>query len=649
MAVVVQRLVQADISGVLFTADPVTGSRMCMMGNFVHGLGERLVSGEANPQVFALKRPEGQYDGSSELKRFARRLYRLASRLEEDLGCPQDIEWAIAGGKLFLLQSRPITTLRGHNPATGEWNDSLTGDFLWTNANFCEAISDVMTPCTWSMWQVYTSEVVPVRIPGNYPLVGNIGGRPYINLGLLMSVSRVLGMSGRDVLQRAEDLWGRVPEEIDVPLIPFSISRLLRMILPGIIKVRRILSASRKEIPEFVAECSQWCTRMRHQIRQASSKAELAAMWCEKLDPYFRRAWRIGRAALESRPAARLRRDLIELVGTADANALLSNLGGSGHLASLGPLVGLSKVARGEMRRGEYMERYGHRGPHEMEISVPRPAKVPNWLDRQLAEFARSPVDVETLLAKQQSEFDAAWKRFQGRYPREAKSVRRRIDRVSAAARMRETVRSEATRVIGVARAFAVCAGELTGLGDDVFFLSLGEILDVLSGDDAATAFIPARRETHARYSALPPYPVIISGRFDPFQWAADPNRRSDLFDAHAPSAAPSSGAIKGFAGASGLIEGLVRRLDSPEEGEQLQPGEILVTATTNIGWTLLFPRAAAIVTDVGAPLSHAAIVARELGIPAVVGCGNATMRLRTGDRVLVNGGQGIVEILDSV
>jgi pyruvate,water dikinase len=74
--------------------------------------------------------------------------------------------------------------------------------------------------------------------------------------------------------------------------------------------------------------------------------------------------------------------------------------------------------------------------------------------------------------------------------------------------------------------------------------------------------------------------------------------------------------------------------------------GEILVTIITNVGWTPLFPRAAAVVTDVGAPLSHAAIVARELGIPAVVGCGNATMRLHTGDLVRVNGGQGTVEVL---
>ncbi|KUO76073.1 MAG: hypothetical protein APF77_00405 [Clostridia bacterium BRH_c25] len=100
-------------------------------------------------------------------------------------------------------------------------------------------------------------------------------------------------------------------------------------------------------------------------------------------------------------------------------------------------------------------------------------------------------------------------------------------------------------------------------------------------------------------------------------------------------------------AGAAGRIEGVVRILTNPEEGEKLQTGEILVAVTTNIGWTPLFPKAAAIITDIGAPLSHAAIVARELGIPAVVGCTNATIRLKTGDRVLVDGGHGVVQILN--
>jgi len=153
-----------------------------------------------------------------------------------------------------------------------------------------------------------------------------------------------------------------------------------------------------------------------------------------------------------------------------------------------------------------------------------------------------------------------------------------------------------------------------------------------------------------ARLRALPPYPAVIRGRFDPFRWAADPNRRCDYYDARAPIpalTAPPSAVLTGFAGAAGRVEGTVRRLDDPEQGDRLLAGEILVAVTTNVGWTPLFPRAAAIVTDVGAPFSHAAIVARELGIPAVVGCGDATMRLHTGDRVRVDGGAGTIEILE--
>ena len=100
---------------------------------------------------------------------------------------------------------------------------------------------------------------------------------------------------------------------------------------------------------------------------------------------------------------------------------------------------------------------------------------------------------------------------------------------------------------------------------------------------------------------------------------------------------------IKGFAGAPGTVEGRVHILHSFDEAKDFQKGEILVTTMTNIGWTPLFPKAAAIITDLGAPLSHAAIVARELGIPAVVGCGIATTELKTGDLVIVNGSIGVV------
>jgi phosphohistidine swiveling domain-containing protein len=390
---------------------------------------------------------------------------------------------------------------------------------------------------------------------------------------------------------------------------------------------------------------------MRQQIETAQTETELAALWQEELKPYFYQSCWLLRSImlLYSDPEAKLRRILTRLVGQAETNLLLTNLAGSaGDLASLGPLQGLSQVARGALSREAYLERYGHRGQHEMELSLPTPNEDPTWIDRQLARFDRAPVDVDTLLARQRTEFEEAWARFEAKYPRRVPSIQPRLEQVALAGRQREAIRSEVTRITRVVRQFALRAGERTGLGDGIFFLSLNEINDLLSGDDHATAYIPARRETHTRYSALPPYPALISGRFEPFQWAADPDRRSDYFDSHAPIAGARSETLSGFAGAAGRVEGLVRRLDSAEEGDLLQPGEILVAATTNVGWTPLFPRAAAIVTDVGAPLSHAAIVARELGIPAVVGCGNATTRLHTGDRVRVDGGRGTVEILPS-
>jgi phosphohistidine swiveling domain-containing protein len=654
MAVVVQRLVRADMAGVLFTADPVTGSRASFVGNFVHGLGDELVSGEVEPYTFDLKNPTGEYAGPPELKPISRKLYMLGAKLEKEIGCPQDIEWAVADGRLFLLQSRPITTLRGYEPTTGEWNDSFTGDFLWSNANFSEAVPETMTPLTWSVWLIFHS-ISPVRVPLTVPGAGNIAGRPYVNVSLIVSVFRSLGMSQQDAIRRGQDLFGLVPDEVEVPVLPVSRFTLLRSALPGILKQEWLVRRIRRRLPAFLDATPARCREMRQEIDDVQTPQDLAAYWHDVLHPAFLDgSWMVRTATkLFARPSIGLRRELTDLVGLADANALLSNMAGGADakgdpgLASLGPVVGLSRVARGEMSRESYLERYGHRGPNECELAVPQPAEDPSLLDQQLADFARSPVDVDALLSRQRLASSAALSRLETHHPGQARTLSRRIDELAAASRLREAARSELTRLFGVIRVFALRAGSLTGLDDGVFFLSVEELLETLAGHDRATAFIPARRETYRRYQTLPPLPAIIRGRFDPFAWAADPNRRTDIFDAHAPAASPASKTLSGFAGAAGRVEGPVRILQSYAEGEQLRPAEVLVAPTTNIGWTPLFPRAAAIVTDVGAPLSHAAIIARELGIPAVVGCGNATMRLRTGDRVRVDGGRGVVEILE--
>jgi phosphohistidine swiveling domain-containing protein len=657
IAIVIQRLIRADFSGVLFTADPVTGDLMQMTGNFVQGLGEALVSGQANPRTFALARPKGTYSGPAELDRLARTLYRNACRLEKELGGPQDIEWAIAGGRLYILQSRPITTLNGYKTDTAEWNDSLRGNFLWSGANLGENAPHVLTPFSCSLRKglgyegVDLSDGSAIGVDG-YPLAGIIGGRGYINLSVQVSASRpFFGGDTRKALQQATAWWGGISEDVDIPLVPISSWVWWTKVLPHITRFGIKMARFRNKIPQFVAENPHWCAAMCERIGQIENPTELAALFRDEITPYSLYAFYLANAGAGAADLLhRLVSELRELVGADDANALLSNLSGlSSQLESLGPVIGLGKVARGEMSRDAYLEASGHRGENEVEYAWPRPLEDPTWLDRQLAEFAKAPVDTEALFARQQAAYSAAWERFCERYPRKVKAMRLRLEKAAQAAHSREAVRSEATRSAIMMRAFALRAGELTGVGEDVFFLTINEVLSLLAGDGSARRFMPVRKETYERYRALPPYPTIIVGRFDPFQWAADPKRRSDIYNANAPIAAHDTEAdepIRGFAGALGIVEGTVRRLDRLEDSDQIQPGEILVTTMTNIGWTPLFPRLAAIVTDLGAPLSHAAIVARELGIPAVVGCGDATMRLKTGDQVRVNGGQGLVEIL---
>lgn len=648
MAVVVQRMIQSEISGVLFTADPVTGNRGVMAGNFVHGLGDRLVSGEVDAESFTFHLPGGKYSGPPTLKPFAKKLFGLAHRLEKTSGCPQDIEWAIAGGALYLLQSRPITTLIARNPETGEWNDSLSGDFLWTNTNFGEAVTEPMTPLAGSVLQFTLEDWVFVH---GYSTTGIVGGMPYLNISLFTSVFKALGRSREDLLDTIEGtLFLRLPDEMEIPHVPLRFRQLLRS-LQSVLHTQYRQKQGVRQLENYLADNPAWFEQTREKLQQKDTRQGLLQLWIDEIVPHVMRGvWIVlGTASHSSDYTVKLRRDLTKFVGSDDANTLISNVNeGTVVLPSLGPLVGMAKVAKGEISRDDYLRDYGHRGPHEFEISAPRPVEDPSWVDQQLAQFAEKPVDVDALLQKQREVFEAAWVRLASEHPAKANTFARRIEESNRRARLRECARSEYVRDRWMVRLFACRAGELLGLGDDVFYLSLEELLHSLSDHEDAFEFIPARKETYRRYKSLPALPSIIRGRFDPFRWAEDPNRRSDFFDASLTLSAMDTGpgTLSGCPGSAGQVEGTVRVILKPEEGHLLREGEILVTVQTDIAWTMLFPRARAIVTDVGAPLSHAAIVARELGIPAVVGCAGATAHLKSGDRVRVDGGHGTVAIL---
>lgn len=647
MAVLIQQMVPADHAGVLFTADPITGSYRHMVGNFVAGLGEQLVSGTANAQSFTLERPNGTYNGPNTLpKKALRRLFKFAKQIENERHAPQDIEWAIADGQLHLLQSRPITTLVGHNPTTGATNDSLRGEYLWTNTNFGEAVPEVMTPLTWSAFQIFFEETFPFRIPGNHPLGGNIAGRFYLNISMMAAFVKALGLSWEKLKTEGEETIGILPNELDVPFVPISRFAVLRHLLPSVVRIRWNVTRRRQRLPDFVANGLPRFQQFREQIEAIDDPAGLAHLWQTELQDYFRTACQMLQAVmgLLDGPSAKLRRQLSKLVSDTQRAQLTTGADGTAQLHSLGPLLGLQSIQRGTMTTKAYLQQYGHRGANELALYWPRPEEDPTWLPIQLQQLQTNPTDLQTRLNKQNTTHQTAWAKFHTQHPRQAPRLQKLQERVAHATRYREEVRSEVTRVFYLLRIFAQRAGTLTKLNDDIFFLSFNELTSLLQSQPTPIQHIPARQKTYHQYKSLPNYPSIIRGRFDPIKWANDPQRQSNWFDARGTHQPPTDNDLRGFSGAAGVVDGIVRVIHTLDQAHTFQAGEILVTNTTNIGWTPLFPRATAIITDIGAPLSHAAIVARELGIPAVVGCGNATTRLKTGDHVRVNGSQGLVQ-----
>ena len=535
----------------------------------------------------------------------------------------------------------------GYNPLTGEYNDSLTGDYLWSSVNTREATPDVTTPYTWSALRFGFAQMI--MLPGHLP-VGNICGRVYNNASVGATAFQALGR-GNSFDASSKELYGIDPNDVgkwNVPLIPFGFRDRV-LVFRNVVQIMGKVRNALKSVDKFVETNPAWC-EAQHRALPNYDKGELVRWSSEILWPYLIMCfwWMAGGAITQANFISKLRRDLLAVVSPDDTVALLSNVSSEDEfLFSLGIVAGLDRLRRGQMSRAEYVQQYGYRGPHEVEMFVPRPAESPHWIDEQLAGLERAAVDVDTLLREQRARYETALLNLRQVASRKFDSFLARLQEAARLTRLREAGRSEVVRTFWVSRVCVLRAGDLCGLGADAFFLEYEELLRLLRGQNDFTDQIPARKTAYQKFSALPQYPTLIMGRFDPVVWAADPNRRTDIFDATGRINQRFAHQIKGLPGSAGRAEGRVRIVNSPEEGHHLQPGEILVTVTTNVGWTPIFPRAAAVVTDVGAPLSHAAIVARELGIPAVVGCFNATSMLKTGDRIRVDGGHGIVEVID--
>jgi pyruvate,water dikinase len=638
IGVVIQTFVKPEFAGVVFTSDIITGKDDFLVGNYVHGEGEQLVSGASNAEVFRIGVKKYSYEGNREFAKYAKTLGRYCMDIRKFYGVPMDIEWAVSNGKVYILQSRPITTLRRHIKENFDYNGTRSGYKLLTKTNVGEIFMNPVSPMTMSVLDRINEFL------GLPEWLDCVSGQAYMNVSVICSLLMSFGKSKKKAYESVRDLVGGIPEGVEIPVTFFD-KRKFKKNLWKLLFPKEKSKLSKKEKKQMVADLAAISKDCMEDIRKIQSNEELIRYW----DEVILKKLYDGLAAILSEcgtamiPLFGTRKKIAKVAGDDMANRLCG--GCVGIIDSMKPMLLLEDVAAGTLSKEEYVSICGHRCVNEMELMSPRPYEDPSFPDNLLEERKASPINLHQMKEHQEKEYEEALAEFKKKYPSKSHWIDRKIAKFVHANAFREDMRSKGVWIFSVFREFILKAGELNNLGDNVFMLGYDEMFKMLRGDKSALKYIKERKETVKKNNSYPPFPSLIIGRFNPDAWMAMENRRNDFYCADMQCETASDSDIKGFPGAAGKVTGKVRVISDINHIDEVEEGDILVTCATNIGWTLVFPKVSAIVTDIGAPLSHAAIVAREFGIPAVVGCCNATTVLKTGDVVTVDGAKGIVII----
>ena len=636
IGVVIQEFVKPEFAGVLFTSDIITGKDDKFIGNYVHGEGEKLVSGVENAEEFKIGATSYSYEGNSEFEPYAKTLRKYCLKIRFFYGVPMDIEWAVSRGKVYILQARPITTLNRLSVRDYDINGTRSGYKLLTKTNVGEIFMNPVSPMTFSVLEKINEFL------GLPDWLDNICGQAYMNVSVMCSVMVSFGKTREQAYETVKDLVGGIPEGVEIPISPFD-KKAFRKNLWKLFFPKEKSRLTKKQKHEMVENLHNISEDLIAQIKDISTCDDLMKFWDEVLQPRLNDglASIMAESGLSLVPLFSLRKKISKIAGEDMAGRLCT--GCVGILDCMKPTLLLEDVAQGRMSREEYIKICGHRSADEMELMAPRPYEDPSFVDRLLKDRENFGTDLYLMQDKQKAAYEEALSEFKSKYPSRSKWIDKEMAKFVHANSFREDIRSKGVRIFCVFREYCLKAGELNGIGEDIFMLGYPEMFAMLKGDKSALAYIPARKETFSKYRSYPSFPNLIIGRFEPEKWLADPDRRYDYYIKDRSVTDDSASDVKGFAGAAGTVTGTVRVINDVNLIDEIIPGEILVTRATNIGWTVAFHKVSAIVTDIGAPLSHAAIVAREFGIPAVVGCRNATTVLKTGDVVTVDGEKGTV------
>jgi phosphohistidine swiveling domain-containing protein len=683
MSVIIQSLIRADISGVVFTADPVTGSNDHIILEAVKGLGENLVSGRTVPDRFVLSRyglkvientivPETNVSKQVVVsEKLAKRVSRIALKIEQLMDSPQDIEWAIANGKVWFLQSRPVTTLQDQK----SWEKHQ----VWTNINIGEALPDAVPPMTAEALKRFFYKLVTFLNIGNVsvgdnPILGQIAGRPYFNLNTLSAIVRNIPVIGR---MRISDIFGGLKDE-DIPkpeYLPKIKTNRLKMLfrLPGMLIwiLRSQPSKSRTKLSEHIARTDnlqqlnlkllsdeELIGQMFYGINDVFTRAQnlggaltcmmyfsalyqICRKWLKESEGSIASHLLTGLGDIESAQAGLEIWRLSQLLAENDALKLLVVSNKSWY--EIRPEI--EKTDRNFIARWErLMFRHGHHCRGEFDFSKSRWDERPDFILGMMRSYinAQDTMNPEREFGHRIQER----KQFTEECRKKLHNPVKRIifnyflKQAQLGACLRENLRDDVNRRIGISRKILLELGiRLTRRGllaetNDIFFLSAEELTAIHKGTQSFDIrnTITDRKAEFERNKLLVPPPVVV-GRFDPVK--------------HKPESIQTDARVLTGIGVSpGIATGQARVIMSYSMEERVLPGEILIAPFTDPGWTPYFLPAAGIVVDIGGLLSHGSIVAREYGKPAVVNVGPATKIIKTGQMIQVDGNLGQVRIL---
>ncbi|HEY5880024.1 MAG TPA: rifamycin-inactivating phosphotransferase, partial [Nakamurella sp.] len=691
MAVVVQQMVSPTAAGILFTADPVTSNRKVATVEAVWGLGEALVSGLVSADVYTVRDDvvvttaivpkrravQASPGGGTQQEPIAAerqtqpaltnaqivRLVRVGRRIEAHFGCPQDIEWCLVGDDFHIVQSRPITTLFPI-PTTDDQDDHV-----YVSVGHQQMMTDAMKPLGLSLWQLTTPR--PMH---------EAGGRLFVDVAPALATpagrASLLALAQSDPLTRDAlqtvidrgDLVSPLPDErpaaapapaaSPIETDPGIVTELIEQSRASVATLRReIETVSGPALLDFIladiAELKRILFDPRsHQVIMAGMEA---TWWLgDHLEAWLGEKNAAG-ALIQSVPhniTSEMGLALLDVADTIRPHtqvvAFLQRVVEAGREDNdfLDELAGLpgGQVTHDAIRR--FLDEYGMRCAGEIDITRTRWSERPATLLPTILGNIKNfePGAGERRFAQGLQESRQKAQEVSGRLhalpdgQRKAEETERMIDRARTFTGYREYPKyGMVSRYFAYRQALLREAERLVRTGalserEDIYYLRLDELAEVVRTNEVDQDLIRDRREAFRSHEALVPPRVLTSDG----ETIAGEYRREDV----------PPGALPGLPVSAGIVEGRARVVtDMARAG--LDAGDILVTAYTDPSWTPLFLTVAGLVTEVGGLMTHGAVIAREYGLPGVVGVAQATVLIRDGQRIRVNGTAGYVEILD--